>query len=137
MEKKRILIEGFKLAEGKKDGCFRYTVELLKGLHRLQVQENFDFGVEVLIGGQALPLSDLAQDLEGYLHRHWEKRASIERMAKLRQKTADIITSTAPFLIKPLKKIDHLFKLTKKIEKSHVSALPRGKHYDLIHLIAT
>ena len=134
MEKKRILIEGFTLAEGKKDGCFRYTVELLKGLHRLQVQENFDFGVEVLIGGQALPLSDLAQDLEGYLHRHWEKRASIERMAKLRQKTADIITSTAPFLIKPLKKIDHLFKLTKKIEKSHVSALPRGKHYDLIHL---
>ena len=134
MSKKRVLVEGFKLTEGKSDGCFRYTLELMKGLLRLQEEEPFEFKIEVLIGGQSLPLSEVAQVLEGSLYRYERKRARIDEAAKLRQKVADAISSATPFLTEPLRKIDERLKVTKSLEQAHVGALSESNHYDLIHL---
>ena len=131
---KRVLIEAFKLTEGKRDGCFRYTLELLKGLVRLNQEQPFEFSLEALVGGKALALPDVARVLEGSFGSYERKRARIDEVAKMRQKLADAITSRTPFLSQPLRKLDERLKLTKSLEHAHVGALAESNRYDLIHL---
>ncbi len=132
--KKRVLIEAFKLTEGKRDGCFRYTLELLKGLIRLNREEPFDFTLETLVGGKALALADVSRVLAGSFGSYERKRATIDEVARMRQKLADAITSATPFLTGPLRKIDDRLNLTKSLEHAHVGALAESHRYDLIHL---
>ena len=131
---KRVLIEAFKLTEGKRDGCFRYTLELLKGLIRLNREQPFEFQLEALVGGTALPIRDVAHVLDGSLKTYEKKRARIDEVARIRQKLADAITSKTPFLTRPLQQIDDRLKVTKSLEKAHVGALTKSTGYDLIHL---
>jgi glycosyltransferase involved in cell wall biosynthesis len=132
MGQKRVLIEGFKLAEGKRDGCFRYTQELLKGLIQNQQQEPFEFKIEVLIGGKALSLADVAKVSS---FRTFERnRARVVEVVRIRQKLADAVAARTPFLTRPLRKIDDKLSLTRNLEKAHVGALTDPRKYDLIHL---
>ena len=64
MGKKQVLIEGFKLVEGKRDGCFRYGLELFKGLVRLQEEQPFEFEIEALIGGKTMALAEVVETLD-------------------------------------------------------------------------
>ena len=131
---KRVLVEAFKLTEGKRDGCFRYTLELLKGLIRLDQEQPFEFRVEALVGGKALALPDVARVMAGSFGSYERKRARIDEVARMRQKLADAITSKTPFLTRPLRKIDDGLNLTKSLEHAHVGALAESHRYDLIHL---
>ena len=76
---KRVLIEAFKLTEGKRDGCFRYTLELLKGLIRLNREQPFEFQLEALVGGTALPIRDVAHVLDGSLKTYEKKEQGSTR----------------------------------------------------------
>ena len=131
---KRVLIEAFKLTEGKRDGCFRYTLELLKGLIRLNQEQPFDFRLDTLVGGKALALPDVTRFLAGSFGSYERKRARIDEVARIRQKLADAITSKTPFLTRPLRRIDDGLNLTKSLEHAHVGALAESHRYDLIHL---
>ena len=132
MGQKRVLIEGFKLAEGKRDGCFRYTQELLKGLIQNQQEESFEFRIEALIGGKALSLADVAR--VSSFRTFERKRARVVEVVRIRQKLADAVTARTPFLTRPLRKIDDKLSLTRNLEKTHVGALADPRKYDLIHL---
>ncbi len=134
MATKRVLIEAFKLTEGKRDGCFRYTLELLKGLVRLNQEQPFEFQLKALIGGKALPILDVADVLDGSFKTYERKRARIDEIARIRQKLADTITSKTPFLTRPLRKIDDRLEVTKSLERAHVRSLVESTSYDLIHL---
>ena len=132
MGQKRVLIEGFKLAEGKRDGCFRYTQELLKGLIQSQQEEPFEFRIETLVGGKALSLADVAR--VSSFRTFEKKRARIVEAVRIRQKLADAVTARTPFLTRPLRKIDDKLSLTRNLEKAHLGALADPRKYDLIHL---
>ena len=131
---KRVLVEAFKLTEGTRDGCFRYTLELLKGLIRLNREDPFEFRLEALVGGKSLALPEVEKILAGSFGTYERKRARIDEVARIRQKLADAITSRAPFLTRPLRSIDDRLELTRSLERAHVGALAESDSYDLVHL---
>jgi len=60
--RKRILIEGSKLADVKMDGIKRYVVELLKAYSDMKVIEEFD--LDVMINDQVYPLAELVSSFD-------------------------------------------------------------------------
>ena len=138
MGRKQVLIEGFKLVEGKRDGCFRYSLELCKGLVRLHKEQPFEFEIEALIGGKTMALADVVETLDVLARSYRRKRAAVDEAVRFRQRLADAISSTTPLLSEPLKKIDKRLNLTRNLERAHIGAPVRTpqdpKRYDLIHL---
>ena len=138
MERKQVLIEGFKLVEGKRDGCFRYSLELLKGLVRLHKEQPFEFEIEALIGGKTMALAEVVETLDVLVRSYRRKRAAVDEAVRFRQRLADAISSKTPLLSESLKKIDKRLNLTRNLERAHIGAPVRKsvdpKRYDLIHL---
>ena len=138
MGRKQVLIEGFKLVEGKRDGCFRYSLELLKGLVRLQEEQPFEFEIEALIGGKTMALAEVVETLDVLVRSYRRKRAAVDEAVRFRQRLADTISSRTPLLSESLKKIDKRLNLTRNLERAHTGAPVRTsvdpKRYDLIHL---
>ncbi len=133
---RRVLIEANKIAEGSRDGCFRYTVELLRAIQRETRGFPREWDIRTLIRGQVYPLGRIADLLQYNWTRksEWERRM-INLLVLSRQCVANGLRRGLPQSVaETILRVDRFLGVTRGLSKRHVGSPfdPRG--YDLVHL---
>ncbi len=133
---RRILIEANKIAEGSRDGCFRYAVELSRAVEREVGQYPRDFDIDTLIRGRAYPLGKIPE----LLRYDWNRRSEVERrlinlLVRFRQSIADDLRRRLPKnLTATVLRLDRVLGVTRVLSKRHVGSPFDPREYDLVHL---
>jgi glycosyltransferase involved in cell wall biosynthesis len=131
----RILIDATKISEGHFDGCYCYTVELIRAL-RARYGDDPAVRIDLAIGTKPVSIAALERLIGSNQKRsaHLE-RTAINRVASLRQAIADWLRASAnSTLVEMLRRIDKSTGVTQRLEVRHRGRCPILPGYDVVHL---
>ena len=133
----RVLIEATKLGGGPRDGCFRYTSELLRGVLRWTGPPSDDWEFDVYVRGKVLELLSLAKKLGAGQPLNVGRAVYrvVDLTARSRQFLGDYLRRVAPeTLVARLMAFDRRTGLSVKLEEAHQGKPIDASAYDLVHL---
>jgi len=133
---RKILIEANKISEGSRDGCFRYTVELLRAIEGEVSNEPGRWQIEVLVRGKLYPIARIQELLRYDWSRTSEyERKMVNRLVLLRQSLANSLRRHLPRkIVDAALRIDQRIGMTRGLEKKHVGSPFDPRNHDLVHL---
>ena len=136
----KVLIEATKLMDGPRDGCYRYTSELLRGILKHQKTSAEPWSFYCYIHGKVYGISSLSRMIlarrlliEGRFQ--ILLRSLVSGAAKFRQKLAGLFKSWfSERRVKLLKELDRKSGVTAQLEYAHQGRPIDGSEYDVVHL---